>query len=86
MKVPLLDLRFQLEGIRDEILKAIEDVVDSTRYIMGPNVSKLEEQIAEYCQTDYAIGVSSGTDALLASLMALGVGNGDVVITTPYSF
>lgn len=86
VKVPLLDLRFQLEGIRDEILKAIEDVVDSTRYIMGPNVSKLEEQIAEYCQTDYAIGVSSGTDALLASLMALGVGNGDVVITTPYSF
>jgi len=86
VKVPLLDLRFQLEGIRDEILKAIEDVVDSTRYIMGSNVSKLEEQIAEYCQTDYAIGVSSGTDALLASLMALGVGNGDVVITTPKTF
>lgn len=86
MKVPLLDLKFQLEGIRDEILRAVEEVIDSTRYIMGPNVSRLEEQIAEYCQTDYAIGVSSGTDALLASLMALEVGGGDIVVTTPYSF
>ena len=86
MKVPLLDLNAQLDPIRDEIKSAVNEVIDSTRYIMGPKITELEERIAEYCGTGYAVGVTSGTDALLISLMALDVQPGDLVITTPYSF
>ncbi|MEW5804107.1 MAG: DegT/DnrJ/EryC1/StrS family aminotransferase [bacterium] len=86
MNVPLLDIKAQLAPLRDDILKAITEVVDSTQYIMGPKVAELEERIAAYCNAKHAVGVTSGTDALLISLMALGVGPGDVVITTPYSF
>ena len=86
MKVPLLDLSAQLKPIRSEILSAIEDVVDSTRYVMGPKVQELEEKIASYVGAKYACGVSSGTDALLVSLMALDISAGDIVLTTPYSF
>lgn len=86
MNVPLLDLKAQLTPIREEILEAIVEVVDSTRYIMGPKVTQLEELIAEYCGSSRAIGVTSGTDALLISLMALGIHRDDLVITTPYSF
>ena len=86
MKVPLLDIKAQLDPIRSEIKKAVEDVIDSTQYIMGPKVSALEERIAAYCGASYAVGVSSGTDALLISLMALDVQPDDLVITTPYSF
>jgi dTDP-4-amino-4,6-dideoxygalactose transaminase len=86
MKVPLLDLNAQLAPVKDEIKSAVNDVIDSTRYIMGPKINELEEKIAEYSGTKYAVGVTSGTDALLLSLMALEVKPGDIVVTTPYSF
>ena len=86
MNVPLLDLNAQLKTIENEIKAAVNEVIDSTRYIMGPKVVELEEKIAEYVGARYATGVSSGTDALLISLMALDIGPGDIVITTPFSF
>jgi len=86
MKVPLLDLSAQLRAIEKEVKAAVNGVIDSTRYIMGPKVVELEERIAEYVGAGYATGVSSGTDALLISLMALDVGPGDIVVTTPFSF
>jgi dTDP-4-amino-4,6-dideoxygalactose transaminase len=86
MQVPLLDLQAQLATIGDEVRRAVLEVVDSTRYILGPKVEQLEARIAEVADTRFGIGVSSGTDALLVSLMALGVGPGDLVLTSPYSF
>jgi dTDP-4-amino-4,6-dideoxygalactose transaminase len=86
VNVPLLDLKAQLKTIEKDVKDAVNDVINSTRYIMGPKVVELEEQIAEYTGAKYATGVSSGTDALLISLMALDVGPGDIVITTPFSF
>jgi dTDP-4-amino-4,6-dideoxygalactose transaminase len=86
MKVPLLDLKAQLQYLQDDLINEVTRVVKSTRYIQGPEVIALEEEIADYCDTGYGIGVSSGTDALLLSLMALGVGRGDRVLTSPYSF
>lgn len=86
MTVPLLDLKPQLEGIESEIKDAINQVIDTGRFIMGPNVERLESEIANYVGAQFGIGVSSGTDALLVSLIALGVKAGDLVITTPFSF
>jgi dTDP-4-amino-4,6-dideoxygalactose transaminase len=86
MKVPLLDLKAQLSYIEDDLLEAVTRVVKSTRYIQGPEVENLEQEIAAYSGTAHGIGVTSGTDALLVCLMALGIGPGDRVLTTPFSF
>ncbi|MFT5698078.1 MAG: dTDP-4-amino-4,6-dideoxygalactose transaminase [Desulforhopalus sp.] len=86
MKVPLLDLQAQLEYLEDDIIEAVVRVVRSTRYIQGPEVEGLETSIADYCGTAYGVGVTSGTDALLVSLMSLDIKQGDRVLTTPYSF
>jgi dTDP-4-amino-4,6-dideoxygalactose transaminase len=86
MRVPLLDLKAQFAGHRSRVLEAIERVVESQRFIMGPEVEAFEKDIAAYCGTGSAIAMSSGTDALLAALMALEVGPGDEVVTTAYSF
>jgi dTDP-4-amino-4,6-dideoxygalactose transaminase len=84
--VPLLDLQAQYRPLRDEILKAIARVCDSQRFIMGPEVDALERELAEYLEVKEAVAVSSGTDALLAAMMALGIGPGDEVVTSTYSF
>lgn len=86
MKVPLLDLKKQYETIKGEIDLAIQKVVESQQFVLGPAVESCENGIAEYCGVGYACGVSSGTDALLISLMAENIGAGDEVITTPYTF
>ena len=86
MKVPLLDLQAQLEYLEDDLIAAVTRVVKSTRYIQGPEVEEFEKEIAAYSGTGYGVGVTSGTDALLISLMSLGIGPGDQVLTTPYSF
>jgi dTDP-4-amino-4,6-dideoxygalactose transaminase len=86
MGVPLLDLKAHHEPLHKEVMAALEQTFLSQAFILGPEVVKLEERVASYCQTSYGIGVSSGTDALLIALMAIGVGPGDEVVTTPYSF
>jgi len=86
MQIPLLDLKAQYATIRDEIRAAVDEVLESQHFILGPTVEKLENEVAQYCNTEYAIGVASGTDALALSLMAIDVGPGDEVITTPYTF
>jgi len=86
MNVPLLDLKAQYATIKDEIRPAIDAVLESQYFINGPEVKELEGLIADYCDAKCAVGVSSGTDALIVSLMSLGIGAGDEVITTPYTF
>ncbi len=86
MKVPFFDLSGQHRTLRPEIEASIARVLDSGQFILGPPVQELEQGIAAYVRKRFAVGVSSGTDALLLSLMALGVGPGDVVLTTPFSF
>jgi dTDP-4-amino-4,6-dideoxygalactose transaminase len=84
--VPLLDLHREYAPIRQEVIDAITRVVDSTQFIMGPDIAKMEAEMAAYCGTKFAYGLSSGTDALLLALMALGIGHGDEVITSPFTF
>ena len=84
--VPLLDLRAQHRQIREEVLAEIVRVVDSQKFILGEDVQKLEQEVAEYSGTKYAVGCASGSDALFLALMALEIGPGDEVLTTPYTF
>ncbi len=86
MRVPLLDLGQQYRALSKQIQGAIEDVLNSHRFILGSKVQEFESAICRYCDVPHAIGVSSGTDALLAILMGLGIGRGDAVVTTPYTF
>ena len=86
MKVPLLDLAAQYASIRPEIDAALDRVVASQRFVLGPVVRACEEAVADYVGSIHGIGVSSGTDALLVALMAEDIGPGDEVITTPFSF
>jgi dTDP-4-amino-4,6-dideoxygalactose transaminase len=84
--IPLTDLVAQYQTIKTEIDEAIARVIASGRFILGPEVEKLEAEVAQYIGVNYAVGVASGTDALYLSLKALGIGRGDKVITTPFTF
>jgi len=86
MKIPLLDLKAQYQKIKGEVNQAVTDVLESQHFILGPKVSELEEKIAAYSDTRYAVGVSSGSDALLVCLMALDIQPDDEVITSPFTF
>ena len=86
MNIPLLDLKAQHETIKDEIMAVTRELYESQMFILGPKVEELEQALTGYVQSRYAVGVSSGTDALLISLMSAGIGPGDRVITSPYTF
>jgi dTDP-4-amino-4,6-dideoxygalactose transaminase len=86
VNIPLLDLKAQYQTIRKDVLVAIETVCDEQGFILGPRVAELERSLATYVGTTHAVGVASGSDALLLSLMALGVGAGDEVVTVPFTF
>lgn len=85
-RIPIVDLRAQYGRIRDEIRKAMDEVAESQQFILGPAVQAFETAIAQYLNCAHAVGVASGSDALLLSLMALGIGPGDAVIVTPFTF
>jgi dTDP-4-amino-4,6-dideoxygalactose transaminase len=84
--IPILDLKAQYESIKDEINAAMTEVLESTKFILGPAMQDLEQRVAAYCGCEYGVGVASGTDALRLTLAALGIGTGDEVITTPFTF
>lgn len=86
MNVPLLDLQAQYATIKKDVRAAVDGVLESQRFILGEHVAALENEIASFCGTPFAIGVASGTDALLVSLKALDVGPGDGVVTVPFTF
>jgi dTDP-4-amino-4,6-dideoxygalactose transaminase len=86
MNIPFLDLKAQYQSIQEEINQKISEVASSQKFILGSEVENLEKEIAAYCETRFATGVSSGSDALIVSLMALDAGEGDAVITTPFTF
>lgn len=86
MKISILDLQAQYKSIKSEIDTAVMKVIESQHFILGPEVEMFEKEVAAYCGTKYAAGVASGTDALILALKALGIGEGDEVITTPFTF
>ena len=86
MRVPILDLKAQYAAIKQQVTRAIGEVCENQAFALGPAVAEFEQNVAAYCGSKHAVGVSSGTDALLVSLMALGIKPGDEVITTPFSF
>lgn len=86
MKIPLIDLAGQYRSIKAEIDDAVQSVFDSGHFVLGPNVAALEKEIAAYTGTEFAVGVASGTDALILGLKALGIGPGDEVIVPAYTF
>jgi dTDP-4-amino-4,6-dideoxygalactose transaminase len=85
-KIPILELRAQYRGIRDQVQAAIDEVLETQQFILGPAVSRFERQMSQYLGCARAVGVASGSDALLLALMALDIGPGDAVITTPFTF
>lgn len=85
-RIPVLDLSYELKELKPQILGAIENVLDQGAFIMGPKVKEFERNVAEYLGVDYAITLNSGTDALVIALLAAGIGEGDEVITTPFTF
>jgi dTDP-4-amino-4,6-dideoxygalactose transaminase len=86
VKIPVLDLTPEIEALWDELMAAIQKVLKSGRFIMGPNVKAFEQEVAAYLGVKHAIGVNSGTDALVIALRSAGIGPGDEVITTPFTF
>lgn len=86
MAVPLLDLRLQYAQVKDDVVRRLDALLESQQFILGPPVAELEEAVRTYTGCGHAVGASSGTDALLAILMAMDIGRGDAVITTPYTF
>lgn len=85
-KIPIVDLRAQHAGVRAEVLTAVDEVLESQQFVLGPAVSRFEEQMARYLGCAHAAGVASGSDALLLALMALDIGPGDGVVVTPFTF
>ncbi|MFA5354852.1 MAG: DegT/DnrJ/EryC1/StrS family aminotransferase, partial [Thermodesulfovibrionales bacterium] len=83
---PMIDLKRQYLDIREDVLAIVNEILESSQYVLGKRVKELEDRIKEYCGISEAIGVASGTDALHLSLRAMGIGEGDEVITTPFTF
>jgi len=86
MSIPMVDLKAQYLAIKGEIDAAVQRVIENSQFILGPEVEAFEKEMASYCGTSYAIGVASGTEALQLALLACGIGPGDEVITTPFTF
>jgi dTDP-4-amino-4,6-dideoxygalactose transaminase len=86
MQVPLLDFKAQYQGLKEEILKEVSDICDSQQFVLGSKVQKIEKEISQYCNAEFACGVTSGSDALIIALMVEDIGAGDEVITTPFTF
>jgi dTDP-4-amino-4,6-dideoxygalactose transaminase len=84
--IPVLDLSYEINELKPQLMKAFEDVLDSGAFIMGPNVKVFEQEVAQYLSVKYAVTLNSGTDALMIGLLTAGVGPGDEVITTPFTF